>query len=479
MIIMLKRFYQKGMSSNSLDNVFGNCVYPYYLQLVLIYFLFLFTLSAQASPLSSSAPFLTKADQLRMLTITQAQLPDAIKTRNWLISDLSVVAIRNGKLEPIPFQIDEINQEGFPYSSQMAIANSGRPGFWDGRDELLFMLQDASTQRWQTDVSLTKPTPISPLLELQVITASGPRYVYLLWRDSRRSSQDYVRYDVDTFFAETQHYALASSFKNPLELTDMQFFAFEDKNKSSLLDTLKMRIQGHWVGANNGLTITNRNFDAKVQTVLQGPIRVSVQMKATILLAKVPIMNLWVMYQFSAAHMRAITRAKTPSWMPMFVNSTSVSISVDANQLRGSKVYGMQGDQVLAVVDGRLSVPEQALQQQSLNPEHFWWLLKSPENFQALATLAIPQSADTQVNLIYQDDARLKVDPERFTGQWPNIGFAVSNIPLDKVYTMMFDLYVDQSKPDYDIPAYIQSIRTPLTLVVTPLLLGNVPKVFE
>lgn len=398
------------------------------------------------------------------MTVTHSQLPDVIKKHSWLISDLSLAAMRNGKLEPISFQIDEINQEGFPYISQMGIANSGQPTVWDGRDELLFMLHDANRERWQNDAAGTKP-----LLELKMMTQLGPSYVYLLWRDARRSPHVYVRYDADSFFAETEHYALASSKKNPLELTDMHFFAFEDKSKSSLLDTLKMRIQGHWIGANNGLTITNRNFHAKVQGVLQGPIRVSVQMKAAIMLAKVPIMNLWVVYQYSAAHMRAITRAKTPNWMPMFVDNTSVSISVDANQLLGSKVYGIHGGAELAKVDGRLSVSEKALQQHILSSEQLWWLLKSPENFQVLATLMIPESADTKVNLVYQEDARLKVDPERFVGQWPNIGFAVSNIPLDKVYTMIFDLYVDQSKPEYDIPAYVQSIRTPIHVTATPL----------
>ncbi len=462
---MWQYYRQKLLNQSSLDKLSQNCVFQFCLKEILIVLLCLCALPVQATSFSlSKTQPLTKAEQLRMITFTAAQLPSPLKARVWQIADLSLATMIDGKLEPIPFQIDEMNREGFPFLSQMAIADSGVPAKWDGRDELLFMLQDASSERWHLGVS-----PINPILELQITTLSGPRFVYLLWRDARRSTHDYVRYDLETYFAETQYYSLASSLKNPLELTDMQFVAFEDKKKSSLLDTLKMRIQGHWVGASNGLTITNRNFHASVQGVLQGPIRVSVQMKATIILAKVPIMNLWVMYQFSAAQMRAITRAKTPAWMPMFVENTSVSISVDANQLLGGQVYGMHGDQALGVVDGRLSLSENALQQQALKPDQCWWLLKSPENFQALDTLTFPGNSQTPVHLIYQDDARLKVDPERFVGQWPNIGFEVSNIPLDKIYTMVFDLYVDTSKPDYNIPSYIQSIRTPLTVLITPL----------
>lgn len=462
------------MSHISLDKQLQNCIYLRKLKQCLLFSLTFCLLQGYAAAVIALQTFttaetLTKAEALRVMSVPHAQLPDAIKARTWLISDLSLAVVRKGQLEPIPFQIDEINQEGFPDTAQMGIASSGQPKVWDGRDELLFMLRDASRERW-----LNNATAVRPLFELQVMTQFGPSYVYVLWRDDRRSPHVYVRYDADSFFAETEYYALASSFKNPLELTDMHFFAFEDKTKSSLLDTLKMRIQGHWIGDNNGLTITNRNFHTKVQGVLHGPIRVSVHMKATIMLAKVPIMNLWVVYQYAAAHMRAITRAKTPSWMPVFVDNTSVAISVDANQLRGSRVYGAQGDQVLAEVDGRLSVAEKALPQQSLTAEQFWWLLKSPENFQVLATLMIPESTHTQVNLIYQDDARLKVDPERFVGQWPNIGFAVSNIPLDKIYTMIFDLYVDQSKPEYDIPAYVQAVRAPLKVIATPLFLTGI-----
>jgi hypothetical protein len=464
MIKVCKFNQQKYLVQISLDKLLQKNRLPLAFSQVLsgfvVFFLSLNILSVQADVMA-----LSKAEQLRMITITATQLPIAIKNQVWPMADLSLASMQDGKLIPIPFQMDEINREGFPYLTQMAIENAGLPGVFDGRDELLFMLQDSSSERWSASGSKA----IVPLLEFQLTTQAGPRYVYLLQHDARRSLHDYVRYDADTYFAETEFYSLASSAKNPLELTDMQFFAFEDKSKSSLLDTLKMRIQGNWIAANNGMTITNRNFQAQVVGVQQGPIRVSVQMKATIALAKMPIMNLWVMYQFSAAHMRAMTRAKTPSWMPVFVDNTSVSISVDANQLLGSQVYGVFSDQPVGLVDGRLSADEKTLQQQTLKPDQSWWMLKSPQNFQVLATLVIPENPHTSVNLIYQDDARLKVDPERFPGQWPNIGFQVSHIPLDKIYTMVFDLYVDTSKPDYDIPAYIDAVRAPLKVQIVPL----------
>lgn len=413
-------------------------------------------------------PLLSKAEHLRVVVLSAAQfatLQSKLST-DWRVADLSLSVIQAGQLQPIAFQIDEINREGFPYTESMGIAHSGVPQQFDGRDELLFMLQDASSERWPAALARGPEW----LAEIEIFTQAGSVYVYLQKQSTDNHlpavAKRYIHYDAKKYSAETPYYSLASNSKNPLELTDMQFFAFKDRSKTTLLDTLKMRIQGQWIGADNGLTITNRNFHAQVVQVTQGPIRASVQMKTTLSLAKLPVMNLWIMYQFDAAHLRAVSRSRTPSWVPIFVDNAAVSISVDANQLLGSEVYALDANQALGLVDGRLSLTEMNLSQQLLKPAQAWWMLKSPNNFQVLATLTLPENQPSVQKLIYQDDARLKVDPERFPGQWPNVGFRIEQVPLDKLYTMVFDLYVDESQPAYDLPAYAEKMRQPLKVII-------------
>ena len=413
------------------------------------------------------------ADRHQLVVITAEQASAHLS-----ISDVTLMAVRSGRLESIPFQIDEVDQEGFVYFSETGIPHSGLQDVWDGLDELVFMLKDASPERLvrrghNENVSSGAPgavdTPVidadigKVLAEVSTEFNNGVKgYVYLVQGEPSQGGGDYVRYDREAYVAESDWYRLTSRADNPIELQDLSYR--DDRlPEASLLDTVKMWITGHSVGGVTQMTITNRNFRAEVVDVKAGAIRANVQLKAQLSVAKIPIMNFWIKYQFTPSGLRAVSRAEIPNWMPMFLYRTSVGLSMDANDLRGSQVYAYSDSDQLLVgeVDGELSRAEVRMQSAALSSENPWWMLVSPRNFQVLARMKIPTQYETPINLIYQDDVLLKVSPERYVGQLPNIGFQVSRIPLKGVYTMVFDLYFDNVDSRLNPRAYVESKLTP------------------
>lgn len=384
---------------------------------------------------------------------------------------LAIMAVQENQLHAIPFQFDEANQEGYVYVADMGVPRSGDPDYWDALDELLFQRQDASTERLKPE-SLAKLTEsVEILAEIVVKSAvSNDRYAYLVRSGPGQmfspSFKDYVRYDADTSFAETDRYTLAARLDKPMELVDLTFEG-DPLNPESLMDTLKMWVIGHSVGGVTQMKITNRHFFAKVMEVIDGPVRASVQFKTKISVAKFPVMHLWVLYQFEPSGIRAVSRAETPEWMSMFIYKTSVGLSIDAKDLRGSKIYSrFSNDAALSYigqVDGRLSANEIALQRKELALQEPWWFVfSSPRQFQVLARMKIPEQYETPIQLIYHDDLSLSIPPERFKGQLPNIGFQVSKIPVAEVYTMVFDLFFDQALEDLEVDAYVQHKLQPV-----------------
>ena len=55
------------------------------------------------------------------------------------IDTLSVLSVRAGKLVPIPFQIDERDEDGWIYESGVSGKIKGTEGVFDADDELVFM----------------------------------------------------------------------------------------------------------------------------------------------------------------------------------------------------------------------------------------------------------------------------------------------------------------------------------------------------
>src|SRR5699024_5308009 len=81
---------------------------------------------------------------LAPVIIPAANIPQAQGLAN---GQLTLMAIKDGKLKEIPFQIDEYDNTGLIWVNDISKNDpEGKPGTFDGFDELIFMYRDAGLE---------------------------------------------------------------------------------------------------------------------------------------------------------------------------------------------------------------------------------------------------------------------------------------------------------------------------------------------
>ncbi len=228
---------------------------------------------------------------------------------------------------------------------------------------------------------------------------------------------------------------------------------------------MKMNISGKILANLAKLTLTDKNLKARLVSHKEGPINVTLLMKTDIQIAKFPVGSIWFMMTHYPSQIYAKSKATAVKFVPWFFRDMVFSLSLDANDLRGSEVYTALLSHEPGIVDGKGSRRELDMIKKGINRQHNWILLRSPENFQILTHLITPsEHPDVDIGLIYRDDAKYRIPSERFVGQLPSIGYRLSNIPMDAVYHMRLEIYFSDFNSDYDIPTYVEYARRPLRI---------------
>lgn len=124
-------------------------------------------------------------------------------------SELSLVAVKGGKLKAIPFQLDEFDDKGLIYIKDIAERygneHHGEKGVFDGDDQFLFMFRDAGTRRIEPDGERIKSFAAIGIVHEFVIERKGvpTRYAYLMKNVKKPSTVDYVKFDIKKGHVET------------------------------------------------------------------------------------------------------------------------------------------------------------------------------------------------------------------------------------------------------------------------------------
>lgn len=89
-------------------------------------------------------PPLRQIDAFKVITVEGEDMP-------WVLglplNELSLAAMVDGVMEPIPFQIDQYNTGGAVYFEGWHVPLAGEPEVMDGTDKLLFLFKDAGARR--------------------------------------------------------------------------------------------------------------------------------------------------------------------------------------------------------------------------------------------------------------------------------------------------------------------------------------------
>lgn len=401
--------------------------------------------------LSISAPALSSTlspERARhVIVLTVAELPVLNKTD---ISTLSVQAISNGELKPIPFQIDEMNQKSnFYYEGNEAPA-LGEVGLMDEKDELVFMYHDTGEK-----LGRQQPQSGTLLLELSFTENEQTRYAYLVSASSDRSEKKYVDFDVENHIVKSDFYSLEIDKKNLLNWKKLtyQTFSGEDNN---IIDTLKVRISAELFAPWARISLDNNNLKPEIIGIKHGPVRTIVKMRTQVNIAGIPIpmAHLMMHYYFNEQHLSAPVLADLPALGVLLrvIDKPSVSVSIDFNQLDGAHVYTARGPDTGAVVDGITSVAEEQFDiagvsgdfsdLSSIKLENNYLYMDSKRDYHILSLLHIfpeslnsdnPEMVQRSLSLFgedlgvrYHDDETHRDKPEYFPGAFPEVGYDIS-----------------------------------------------------
>lgn len=388
--------------------------------------------------------------QHTVLTLTPAELPVA---ENRQIAGLSLMSWRDGDFVPIPFQIDEINRIGMVWLADTGFAHQGAAGRFDEKDQLLFMFADAGAPA----PADARPEQGTVLAEITLIRPDDEQVaVYLVADNPQRSELHYVSHDPLTGVTRTQYYVLTTDPDNELNWRHLGYTGYRGRADASLIDTLKMRMSAGLLFRFPRVTLDNDNLQPNRTGFAIGPIRSVMHLETRVVFAGLPMMKLHVQAHRYANHYEAHSYARIPKVYRNALKAPRVAVSIDGNDLLGARVRSARSNGLTAYVDGQMDGDEEKLVARGLSSTDSWILFDSGKGFALLTELEVPaELRDIPLELIYQDDQELRLKPEQYPGQLPNVGYALTAWPQVDELSFAVRLLFDQSLLDLQPAEYV------------------------
>ncbi|MGB1221113.1 MAG: hypothetical protein ACPG43_06210 [Alcanivoracaceae bacterium] len=378
------------------------------------------------------------------------------------IDRLSVHTFRDGRLVPVPFQIDEMDVHGMVWFPDSGFQLEGRRGIFDASDQLLFMLSDAS------------PTPLperqaggGPVRELVLQDGAGQkRYVYLMIDNDERSERFYVLHDPSSGVTRTDSYLLTTDPDNELNWQFLGYEGYRGPPDASIIDNLRMLMSGGVLVRFARMTLDNDNLQPRQTGFRIGPIRSVLHLETRIVFGGLPMMKMHVQAMRYANHFEAHTYARIPGIYRATVKQPRVSVSIDGNAHQGALVRTALGGSARGTVDGKLDDQERMMLERGLTSDQGWILFDSRRGFALMTMLNVPESLEgIPLKLIYRDEK--SSDREgRFPGNLPELGYTLEGWPPEDELRFSLQVFFDSSLEGVN-PADYANTRTGRTIGVT------------
>lgn len=383
-----------------------------------------------------------------------------------LFSDLG-----NG-LEPIPFQIDEINSQGeFIYDDNPPAVADERPGVLDDNDELAFVLPDVGyrvhTGRWPGGHKVGR--------EIAVTDPVGGRggYVYLFAFDNppAPSKKRHVRYDAKSDRGESDDIVIGFDDNNPIIFDEIRIVEYKGgmgRGKGvNLIDRLKVRMTGRTLGDLVEVERNEEDVDAELVGVRSGPVRVIRTIKGVVTIGPMSV-PLLVQYQMGPRTIRVPVEFTLPGKVTAFLNNVDLVIGVDFRDARGT-TFSTLAMARGTLVDGRLSPVERAI---PMGNEE--WIMLTGNGINIFAVIDLDRDLTLKKEIHFLDDPNADFGPENVPGQLPEIGFRFLNWTSLEGRTYHFDATVS-ALPGFPLgggSGFYKAIHTPPIIELGP---GKLP----
>lgn len=360
------------------------------------------------------------------------------------VEELSVMAVRAGKFIPIPFQIDEFDKTGLIWiEGENDHPPEGKPGTFDDFDELVFMFRDGGNERYDGTKHDLASGQI--LEEIQLGSPRNqPRYIYLVRSNPERSTADYVSADLDA--GQIQSTLMNLSYE-PDDFTQIQSMAprLGPHQDTSVFDNIYVNISTGILNQKLRVNLdTRKNIKATPIAVRDGPVRVSMLVKARIWYAYLPTFfsqKFQVDFYEQSVTIPsrfAIGSVKVLKFFLMFLRDPRIHFAIDFHNLDGARVtfQSVYGQHEYGLVDGEMSPFEKTMSSTRLPGD--WLHMDSNQGWEMFFSNHMPVVPNglfdsflngVNMNMFYEDDADSITDYERFPGATPRLGFQSSGLP--------------------------------------------------
>ena len=348
---------------------------------------------------------------------------------------MRLYALREGKMQPVPYQVDEITEDGTwvlpsqsPYLSRkqagkMVMAVDEPPDILDDNDELAFMMADtgdrAPPSAWppgvlrSDEITLTDP----------LTGGQGWGYLFSFPTPVEPSSVDYVEYrfrqDTTADLIHSDLFTLHFSHEVPITWDAITF-----DDGVNIIDRMKIRLHCrlfHLFTIDKNET----HLNSQLWQFKDGPVRVIRRVRSSVKLVaklKSPSVNSETLYYRNAVLLPF--RVKIPFTPKGIVSDLYFEGGPDFRDLYGWKLRLNTDDRWLQV-DGHTDEVEATIRADGAK----WFILKGPGKAMLYdLTLVNEKEVGLRRRFHYLDDAVQANPPEFHPGQVPYIGYFVDGI---------------------------------------------------
>ena len=376
-------------------------------------------------------------DYYRVIALNGSDIAPAVGME---IDKLSLFAVYEGNLEPIPYQIDEYNVGGAVYFEEWDEPLEGIRNIMDPNDKLLMLMGDSGPRR-----TAGMPVDGDIVAEIELQTSEGTRrYAYLVSGSRLRADAQHVRYSIEESRVETDFYTMVFDKENQLIWKDFKYADFEGE---SPIDGLKIGFETGILTSGASVEYDNNNFVARTVAENVGPIRTTAQLHLSFILLGMDFIDVSIQLHFYPNGLVYDVRLVLPETRRAMLADPKLSLTIDFNKLIGAHGITDFLDEVLQV-DGEMSERELAAVGKSFSPQQSGLLLKSNRDFDVLVFLDWVSEATLPMSLAYRDNLTHQGKMDRFQGQVPDAGYRLTDFPESGLLAFVASIYFSDNFND-------------------------------
>lgn len=403
-------------------------------------------------------PPLDQIDAFKVIQIQGKQLPVAVGHK---IESLSVSAMFDGEMIPIPYQIDEYNTAGAVYFDGWDVPLAGTKGIYDKADRILFAFKDAGIRK-KPDTRIDGEL----VAEIELKGKDGiKRYAYVVKNARLRSDDQYVRYSSELAQVETDFYSLTYDKNNHLKWLEFDTPTIEGE---TLLDSMKVRITGGVLTKAAQLKYNNDDLLGKPSGEVTGPIRSVTQLEVELTVVGVPFVTISLQLHHYPKSVLYDIRLVVPAVRRAMFADPKLSLSIDGNKLEGTIVRTALGPERGAVVDGKIDAIEEEMIKSGIDKDNSWIWASTKRNFDLVSFFDYIGEQRPDISLRYLDSKDGEDKPERFPGQSPTAGYNISTLPDSGFFGMVVSTYIN-NRFSGDPAVFTKDLRTAPSMVIRPV----------